>query len=200
MTTAPPRRHSRPLPSALLLAAAVVLVAACGVAEETVEPGDPAAVEELTRVGSVDEGTPERMPEVCGLLDGAVLRPVLDLPPEVEVAEEDLLQAEAYQDDARSCSWTWDGGRIDLQVTREPENHQFDTWANRRVEERLASDSGDVPVDVGDGGAYRAAESALVWRRGETWLVHLSYGGPSPDARLDLESLRALAQEVQARF
>jgi hypothetical protein len=184
---------------ALPFAIAVALLSACGVAEETVEPDDPAA--EATLAGeSVYEGAPEAVPEVCDLLDPAGLRPVLDLAPEVEITVEDLLQAEAYRDDARSCSWTWDGGRIDLQVTREPEGNQFDTWASRMVEKRLASDSGDTAVAVGDGGAYRATESALVWRRGETWLVHLSYGGPSPDSRLDLESLRALAQEVERRF
>lgn len=134
----------------------------------------------------------------CGHLDPADLRTALGLDAATEIAEADALNAHRYNDRSRSCNWTWDGGRVSLQITTEPENNQFDTWASRMVARHLEDGKGGSAVEtVGDSAVFVAKESLLVWRQGEGTLFNLSFAGNAPGQTLDLDTLKALAQAIE---
>lgn len=185
----------------------LVLAAACGgasedatstsessntetAAAETPAPTNETPAEAPTSAAALPEN------DACGLLTAeAVEKHVADAAgAEIQVVDDH--QAIRYNDDSRSCAWRWDGHRIGLQVTGEPAGNRFDTWGSRMVATRI-EDQGFAPVeDLGDSAAFSEDGSELFWRRGEGRIYSLSYAGPSPQARLDLATLRALAAEV----
>lgn len=148
---------------------------------------------------SKGEGTEKpvaaELPDPCTLVDEAVLRAQLGLAEDAKVEVGDKLDASGVNDDAKSCTWSFDGKMIGLQVTAEPSGNKFDTWASRMLDAKKAE--GFEAVDgLGDGGMFRSKDSHLMFRQGESRLFSLSYAGDRPGATLGLDKLKPIAASV----
>ena len=171
----------------LSLIALPVLLAACS----TDAPDGPAPDPAPARAGA------PASPDACGLLTAEAVQQHVPEARGAAITVADQQESHRYNEDSRSCTWAWgDGHRVNLQVTTEPAGNRFDTWGSRMVSARL--EQGYVPVDgLGDGAAFAADGAGEVfWREGEERIYALSYGGPSPQARLGREPLVALAHAV----
>lgn len=194
---------TRILPSLLCL---VLLVSvACGAGDtDTSAPAAPAATASESSQPTPESArqsaaAPAALPadDACGLLPAAAVTRHVAAAAGASIEVADDLEASRFNDDSRSCTWRWDGHRVQLQVTAEPSGNRFDTWASRMVAERVENRGFETVDGFGDGAAFLADGSELFWRQGEERIYSLSYGGPTPQARLDRDTLLALAAEVR---
>lgn len=135
------------------------------------------------------------VPDPCSMLDEAVLRTQLGLKEDAKLDVGDKLDASRANDDAKSCTWSFDGKMIALQVTIEPSGNKFDTWASRLLEAKKAHGFESVE-GLADGAVFGAKDSHLMFRQGESRLFSLSYAGDRPGASLGLEKLKPIAASV----
>lgn len=145
--------------------------------------------------GDAKEATAAGLPDACGLLDEAVLRAQLGLAEDEKLDVGDKLDASRFNEDAKSCSWSFDGKMIALQVTVEPSGNKFDTWASRMLDAKK-SDGFEAVEGLADGAMFRAKDSHLIFRQGESRLFSLSYAGDRPGATLALDTLKPIAASV----
>ena len=134
--------------------------------------------------------------DACGALSVEAIQQHVASAADAEIRVEDQLNAKRYNDDSRSCTWLWDGHRIQLQITTEPAGNKFDSWGSRMLADRL-DNRGFAPVEgPGDGAGFSAKGSELFWHEGEGRIYSLSYGGPSPQAKMEVDVLLALASSI----
>ncbi|MGH1345990.1 MAG: hypothetical protein ACRBN8_30780 [Nannocystales bacterium] len=159
-----------------------------------------------SNVPKADDGTPSKaddakqptapgLPNPCTLVDEAVLRAQLGLAEDAKLDVGDKLDAGRVNDDAKSCTWSFDGQMIGLQVTVEPSGNKFDTWASRMLEAKKA-EGFEAVQGLADGGVFRAKDSHLMFRQGESRLFSLSYAGDRPGATLELDKLKPIGASV----
>ncbi|MCR9165311.1 MAG: hypothetical protein ACE37F_23885 [Nannocystaceae bacterium] len=136
------------------------------------------------------------VPDPCSLMDEALLRKQLGLADDTKLEVGDELDANRFNENAKSCTWRFDGKMVGLQVTVEPAENEADTWASRMLEAKTAQ--GFEAVDgIADGAAFKAKESHLMFRQGESRLFSLSYAGDRPGATISLETLRPIAAAIE---